>query len=107
MLPDPAFFAERKITGREREVIELLLQGFRIRDMADRLSIAESTVKGHLTQVYDKLGINGRAELLQLIQDEQVRRRGFSAYVFGLVSRLVSGDAEGEPEVAAEPARQR
>jgi PAS domain S-box-containing protein len=92
MLPDPAFFAERKLTGREQEVIGLLVQGFRIRDMADRLAIAESTVKGHLTQIYDKLGISGRDGLLQLIQDEQVRRHGFSAYVFGLVSRLLRVD---------------
>ena len=80
--------------------IELLLQGFRIRDMADRLSIAESTVKGHLTQVYNKLGISGRDELLRLFQEEQVRSRGFNAYVFGLVGRLlnVSVDAEEPPE---------
>jgi len=98
MLPDPAFFAERKITGREQEVVELLLQGFRIRDMADRLSIAESTVKGHLTQVYNKLGISGRDELLRLLQEEQVRSRGFSAYVFGLVGRLLNvGADDGEP----------
>jgi DNA-binding LacI/PurR family transcriptional regulator/DNA-binding CsgD family transcriptional regulator/PAS domain-containing protein len=96
MLPDAEFYAERKITGREQEVVELLLQGFRIRDMADRLSIAESTVKGHLTQVYNKLGISGRDELLRLFQEEQVRRRGFNAFVFGLVARLlnVGGDAE-------------
>jgi DNA-binding CsgD family transcriptional regulator len=100
MVPDPEFFAERKITGREREVVELLLQGFRIRDMADRLSIAESTVKGHLTQVYNKLGISGRDELLRLFQEEQVRRQGFNAFVFGLVGRLLNAggdDAEQTP----------
>jgi DNA-binding LacI/PurR family transcriptional regulator/DNA-binding CsgD family transcriptional regulator len=103
MLPDPAFFADRKITGREQEVVELLLQGFRIRDMADRLSIAESTVKGHLTQVYNKLGISGRDELLRLFQEEQVRSRGFSAYVFGLVGRLLNvagDDGDGSPPPA-------
>ncbi len=98
MLPDPAFFAERKITDREREVVELLLQGFRIRDMADRLSIAESTVKGHLTQVYNKLGISGRDELLRLFQEEQIRGRGFNAFVFGLVGRLLNvGGDDAEP----------
>jgi DNA-binding LacI/PurR family transcriptional regulator/DNA-binding CsgD family transcriptional regulator/PAS domain-containing protein len=107
MLPDPAFFTERKITGREQEVVELLLQGFRIRDMADRLFIAESTVKGHLTQVYNKLGISGREELLQLVQEEQIRRRGFSAHVFGLVSRLLHVDEEAEPGEAEEPVHPR
>jgi PAS domain S-box-containing protein len=103
MLPDPSFFTDRKITGRELEVVELLLQGFRIRDMAERLSIAESTVKGHLTQVYNKLGISGREELLQLVQEEQVRRRGFSAHVFGLVSRLLHVEEGAEPGELDEP----
>ncbi len=110
MLPAPEFFTERKITDREREVVELLLQGFRIRDMADRLGIAESTVKGHLTQVYNKLGISGREELLQLVQEEQVRRRGFSAHAFGLVSRLLhvdEGSDPGEPPGAPVPGRTR
>jgi DNA-binding LacI/PurR family transcriptional regulator/DNA-binding CsgD family transcriptional regulator len=110
MLPAPEFFTDRKITGREQEVVELLLQGFRIRDMADRLSIAESTVKGHLTQVYNKLGISGREELLQLVQEEQVRRRGFSAHVFGLVNRLLHVDDAhdpGEPAPGPVPSRTR
>ncbi len=103
MLPDPSFFTDRKITGREQEVLELLIQGFRIRDMAERLSIAESTVKGHLTQVYNKLGISGREELVQLVLEEQVRRRGFSAHVFGLVSRLLHVDEGVDAGEADDP----
>ncbi len=94
ILPDRSFFSEKKITDREREIVELQLQGFRIRDIADRLCIAESTVKGHLTQVYNKLGITGKAELVQLLTEEQVGKLGFSAYVFSLVNRLLSMDDE-------------
>jgi DNA-binding LacI/PurR family transcriptional regulator/DNA-binding CsgD family transcriptional regulator/PAS domain-containing protein len=94
ILPDSKFFHDRKVTGRELEVIELQLQGFRIRDIADKLCIAESTVKGHLTQVYDKLGISGKGELLHMLREEQVGRHGFSAYVFSLVNRLLSMDGD-------------
>jgi len=92
LLPDRRFFSERGVTEREIDVIELLLQGLRIRDISERLCIAESTVKGHLTQVYDKLGISGKGELLRLLREELVGRHGFSAYVFSLVNSLLSAD---------------
>ncbi|MCD1654028.1 substrate-binding domain-containing protein [Treponema zuelzerae] len=90
LLPDSDFFANRNITKREKEIIELQLQGYRIKDIAEKLFIAESTVKGHLTQVYNKLGITGKGELLRLLKDEQGGRYGFSAYVLSLVNRLLS-----------------
>lgn len=92
LLPDRRFFLERRVTERETDVVEFLLQGYRIKDIADKLCIAESTVKGHLTQVYDKLGISGKGELLRLLREEQVGRHGFSAYVFSLVNNLLSAD---------------
>ena len=92
ILPDKEFFTAHKITGREQEIVELQLQGYRIRDIAEKLFIAESTVKGHLTQVYNKLGITGKGELLRMLRDEQVGRFGFSAYVFSLVNSLLSPD---------------
>lgn len=94
ILPDKSFFTERKITGREQEVVSYLLQGLRIKDIAERLFIAESTVKGHLTQIYDKLGISSRNELIHMLQEEQVGRYGFSAYLFSLVNKLLSLDEE-------------
>ena len=92
ILPDKEFFTAHKITGREQEIVELQLQGYRIRDIAEKLFIAESTVKGHLTQVYNKRGITGKGELLRMLRDEQVGRFGFSAYVFSLVNSLLSPD---------------
>ncbi len=94
VLPDRNFFAGHKITEREQEIVELQLQGYRIRDIAGRLGIAESTVKGHLTQVYNKLGISGKGELLRVLKDERGGKLGFSAYVFSLVNRLLSIEEE-------------
>lgn len=90
ILPDRDFFAAHQITGRAQEIVELQLQGYRIRDIAEKLCIAESTVKGHLTQVYNKLGISGKGELLRVLKDERGGKLGFSAYVFSLVNRLLS-----------------
>lgn len=86
------FFAERHITRREREIIELQLQGYRIRDIAARLYIAESTVKGHLTQIYNKFGIDGKSELYRLFREPGDSRYGINSTALSLVHRLLSVD---------------
>jgi DNA-binding CsgD family transcriptional regulator/PAS domain-containing protein len=53
-----------QITRREHEVILLILRGMSNREISNHLSIAEVTVKKHLTSVYRKLRITSRRELL-------------------------------------------
>lgn len=52
-----------QITRREHEIILLILKDMTNRQIADHLSIAEVTVKKHLTSVYRKLRITSRREL--------------------------------------------
>jgi DNA-binding NarL/FixJ family response regulator len=67
--------AERKIgeilTVRELEIIRMAAQGLRNKAIADCLNISEGTVKVHLHNVYDKLGVDGRMELML-----EAQRRG-------------------------------
>ncbi len=67
--PDHAA-AERAaaLTVREREVVRMIAAGLRNRDIGERLSISENTVKVHLHNIYEKLGVEGRMELLLLAQ---------------------------------------
>ena len=58
----PAQLASR-LTQREREVFHYAAMGAGNKELADRLGISESTVKVHLTHIFQKLGVNGRAEL--------------------------------------------
>jgi DNA-binding NarL/FixJ family response regulator len=51
------------LTPREGEVVALVTQGFRNKEIADKLSISEQTVKNHLQNIYDKLGVSDRLEL--------------------------------------------
>ncbi len=55
-----------KITNRELEIIELIISGSTYRDVSARLSIAESTVETHLSNIYNKLGINNKIELIRI-----------------------------------------
>lgn len=52
------------LTPRETEVFKLLLEGYTLKETADRLDIKYSTVNTHMTAVYKKLGVSSRAELI-------------------------------------------
>jgi DNA-binding NarL/FixJ family response regulator len=60
------------LTGREREVVRMIAAGLRNRDIGERLSISENTVKVHLHNIYEKLGVEGRMELLLLAQELKI-----------------------------------
>ncbi len=49
------------LTARELEVLGALPGGYSNRQIAEALSISEATVKNHLTNIYSKLGVKGRA----------------------------------------------
>lgn len=51
------------LTEREQDVVLLVTQGFRNKEIADKLSISEQTVKNHLHNIFDKLGVSDRLEL--------------------------------------------
>ena len=51
------------LTSREIEIVRLAAQGLRNQAIADRLHISEGTVKVHLHNIYEKLGIDGRVGL--------------------------------------------
>ena len=60
------------LTAREREVVRMIAAGLRNRDIGERLSISENTVKVHLHNIYEKLGVEGRMELLLLAQELKI-----------------------------------
>jgi len=65
-LADPASQPPRKqfgLTPRELEIISVIIGGFSNNDIAARFSISEKTVKHHLTNIFDKLGVSNRLEL--------------------------------------------
>jgi DNA-binding NarL/FixJ family response regulator len=65
------------LTQREIEVVGLVTEGCSNREVASRLSITEDTVKRHLTNIFDKVGMSTRLELA----------------LFALKNKLVAGQA--------------
>ena len=54
---------DTRLSRREREVLRHAATGVGNKELADRLSISEATVKVHLTRIFQKLGLSGRAAL--------------------------------------------
>jgi DNA-binding NarL/FixJ family response regulator len=51
----------RLLTAREREVLALMADGRTNRQIAEQLVLSDKTVKRHLSNIFDKLGVNSRA----------------------------------------------
>ena len=56
-----------QLSQREREVTELLLHGNTVPAIARKLFISENTVRGHTKNIYRKLGIHSKQELIDLL----------------------------------------
>ena len=51
------------LTSRERDVVSAITAGFTNREIAEKFSISEQTVKHHLRNIFDKTGVSNRLEL--------------------------------------------
>ena len=61
---DPEVARIASLTARERDVIALIGQGLKNRQLAERLGISETTVRHHLTVIFSKLEVTDRLELV-------------------------------------------
>jgi len=62
---------ELPLTGRELEVCQLLALGRARAEIADRLGVSENTAINHCRNLYGKLGVHSRAELIESLQARQ------------------------------------
>jgi two-component system, NarL family, nitrate/nitrite response regulator NarL len=61
---DPENDRISQLSQRERQVIHAIGQGLKNYQIAEQLSVSETTVRHHLTSIYSKLGVSDRLELL-------------------------------------------
>lgn len=64
------------LSRREREIYELLYSPMGIKEMAEYLYISMGTVKYHLTSIYKKCKVQGRAQLLGKILENGNKKDG-------------------------------
>ncbi len=58
-----------ELSQREREILALLMRGWKNKVIAKELFISENTVKVHVYNVYKKLGVNNRLAILELLKN--------------------------------------
>ncbi len=54
---------DNRMTAEVKEIVQLVAQGFRNKEIGEKLFISEQTVKNHLHNIFDKLGVSDRLEL--------------------------------------------
>lgn len=71
------------LTPREREIVHWVGLGKTNGEIATIRSISESTVKHYVTEIFDKLGVSNRTQLVRRLTEHQSRRApGYSTKVF-------------------------
>jgi len=65
----PANDALAELTQREREIVRLIVEGASNKEVASSLNISERTVKGHLSNVFQKLGVADRLKLVLYVRE--------------------------------------
>ena len=80
------------LSRRENEVVRAVVAGYSNREIADRLSLSEHTVKNYVFRIFEKLGISSRVELVHyaLAHDDDHSRNGDAAEI---VTKTMSREA--------------
>ena len=86
--------APAALSAREKQILGLVVMGYMNCQIAERLFLAESTVKSHLSSAFGKLGVRSRNEAASLILDPE---RGLGMGILAL-----SDDGAGGPAVQRE-----
>jgi LuxR family transcriptional regulator of spore coat protein len=64
---------QKFLTNREREIFNLLIINYDTTEIADKLGISEKTVRNHISNVIQKLGVKGRSQaILELIRIKEL-----------------------------------
>jgi DNA-binding CsgD family transcriptional regulator len=59
--------ADFKVSDRELEIIGLIIEGKSNKEIEDKLNISVNTVKNHIYNIYKKLGVNSRSQLIRFV----------------------------------------
>ncbi len=61
------------LTKREKEIFELIIQKYDTLEIAKKLGISEKTVRNHISNVIQKLGVRGRTQaIIELIKIKEL-----------------------------------
>ena len=71
------------LTPREKEIFHLLVKNYSTKDIARKLNISEKTVRNHISNVIQKLGVKSRIQaVFELIRLKELQLQLFPLFFF-------------------------
>lgn len=62
------------LTSREKKIFELLVKNYSTEEIADEFGISSKTVRNHISNVIQKLGVKGRSQaILELLKMNEIK----------------------------------
>lgn len=59
--------AMKKLSNKESQIVELVVEGFKNKEIASRLFLSEQTIKSHLGRIFRKMQVSNRSQLVSMI----------------------------------------
>lgn len=63
-----------QLSGREKEILQLMAEGLDNKEIAKRLFIAEQTVKNYVSVIYSKLGVRDRVQASRMVMESGLKQ---------------------------------
>jgi DNA-binding NarL/FixJ family response regulator len=63
------------LTAREAQILEQIAQGLDNAQIAARLELSEKTVRNHITSIFDKIGVESRAQAIVMARERGLGQR--------------------------------
>jgi DNA-binding NarL/FixJ family response regulator len=64
----------RELTGRERDILSLVVRGFSNEEIAEKIFLSLQTVKNYLSSIYAKMGVENRFRAMRLAMEHKIDR---------------------------------
>ncbi|MCT6924513.1 MULTISPECIES: LuxR C-terminal-related transcriptional regulator [Bacillales] len=65
------------LTKREREIFQLLIEDYSTKEISEKLAISEKTVRNHISNTIQKLGVSSRTQaLIELLRLQELKLNG-------------------------------
>jgi two-component system, NarL family, nitrate/nitrite response regulator NarL len=71
-----------RLTNRECEIVAAVADAYTNKDIAQRFEISETTVKHHLTHIFDKVGVSTRLELAMFAVSHGLQIDSISSLIY-------------------------
>ncbi|MGC8765030.1 MAG: response regulator [Brevinematia bacterium] len=90
VIPDEDFFEVFSLSNREKEIVKYIIKFYTNQEIAKSLFISLPTVKFHIKNIYSKLKVKNRKELIEMLKNYYYKNYGNECYAMYLLNVLLN-----------------